>query len=93
MRWRSVPRWTAQAHCGSNVPHAGLLAAGSDDEFKAIELTAWCDSGIRSDLTPNILPARYCDVPGSEDGVRHCPHEMLQEEFSVAEENHTGEHP
>ena len=77
----AIQLWVAR-----KFPDAGLLPVGNDDEFKAIELMAWCDSGIHPHLTPNILPARYCDVPGSEDGVRRCAHKMLQEKFSVAED-------
>lgn len=77
----AIQLWVAR-----KFPKAGLLPVASDDEFKVIELMAWCDSGIHPHLTPNILPARYCDVPGSEDGVRRCAHKMLQEKFSVAED-------
>lgn len=72
--------WIARA-----FPAARLLPTGGMDEFRAIELMAWCDSGIHPHLTPNILPARYCDTPGSEEGVRRCAHNMLRERFAVAE--------
>jgi len=76
----AIQLWIAR-----NFPAARLLPSGGTDEFRAIELMAWCDSGIHPHLTPNILPARYCDSPGSEEGVRRCAHRMLQERFAVAE--------
>lgn len=77
----AIQLWVARS-----FPEANLLPMGGHDEFKAIELMAWCDSGIHPHLTPNILPTRYCDIPGSEDGVRRCAHKMLQERFAVAED-------
>lgn len=76
----AIQLWIART-----FPAAHLLPTGSDDEFRTIELMAWCDSGIHPHLTPNVLPGRYCDVPGSEEGVRRSAHKMLQEKFAVAE--------
>jgi glutathione S-transferase len=69
-----------------HFPQARLLPSGDMNEFKAIALLAWCDSGIHPHLTPNMLPQRYCDMPGSEDGVRRAAHKMLQEKFQIAED-------
>lgn len=77
----AIQLWIAR-----QFPAARLLPAGTWDEFKAVELLAWCDSGIHPHLTPNVLPARYCDTPGSEEGVRRAAHRMLQERFAVAEQ-------
>jgi glutathione S-transferase len=67
-------------------PQAQLLPIGDLSEFKAIALMAWCDSGIHPHLTPNVLPERYCDLPGSDVGVRRCAHRMLREKFQIAED-------
>lgn len=65
-------------------PAAALLPTGSLEEFRAIALMTWCASGIHPFLTPNILPQRYCDLPGSEESVRRCAHRMLRENFGIA---------
>jgi glutathione S-transferase len=69
-----------------HFPQAGLLPSLEVDEFKAIELMAWCDSGLHPHLTPNVLPERYCDMPGSEEGVRRSAHRMLREKYKIAED-------
>ena len=68
-----------------NYPHAQLLPVDGLDEFKAIALMAWCDAGIHPHLTPNLLPERYCDMPGSEEGVRRAAQKLLHEKFQLAE--------
>jgi len=77
----AIQLWIAR-----RFPAARLLPTEERAEFKAIELMAWCDSGIHPHLTPNVLPERYCDVPGSEEGVRRSAQKMLREKFQVAEE-------
>lgn len=76
----AIQLWVAR-----QFPQARLLPQGGLDELRAISLMTWCASGIHPFLTPNILPTRYCDLPGSEDGVRRCAHKMLRENFAVAE--------
>lgn len=66
-----------------NFPQAKLLPA-QFDEYKAISLMAWFASGIHPSLTPNFLPQRYCDVPGTEDAVRRCAQTLLHGHFEVA---------
>jgi glutathione S-transferase len=66
-------------------PQARLLPDGAA-EFQAIALMAWCDSGIHPTLTPNVLPQRYCDLPGSEDSVRRCAQRLMLENFKIAEQ-------
>ena len=63
---------------------AQLLPSGTD-EFRAIALMSWCASGIHPTLTPNVLPQRYCDLPGSEDNVKQCAHKVMLENFAIAE--------
>jgi glutathione S-transferase len=67
------------------VHFRGLLPRGAQDEFRAISLLAWCASGIHPALTPNALPQRYCDLPGSEDSVRRCAQKLLMENYQIAE--------
>lgn len=76
----AIQQWIA-----SQFPEARLLPAGFD-AFKAISLLAWCASGIHPHLTPNLTPERYCDVPGSEEGVRRCAQRFLLESFRIAEQ-------
>ena len=64
-------------------PEARLLPA---DEIRALSLLSWCASGIHPFLTPNILPLRYCDVPGSEESVRRCAQKVLHEQYAIADE-------
>lgn len=67
-------------------PDARLLPAEGFQEIKAISLLAWCASAIHPSLTPNVLPQRYCDLPGSEESVKRCACKRLLEEFHVAED-------
>jgi glutathione S-transferase len=76
----AIQLWIART-----FPLARLMPVGSLDEFKAISLLAWCASGIHPHLTPNLLPQRYCDLPGSEESVRRCAHKLLRENYQVAE--------
>lgn len=76
----AILQWIART-----FPDARLLPHGND-EFQAISLMAWCASGIHPFLTPNILPQRYCDIPGSEESVRRCAQKMLHENFRIAED-------
>jgi glutathione S-transferase len=77
----AIQLWIAR-----QFPQAQLLPIGDLNEFKAIALIAWCDSGIHPHLTPNVLPERYCDLPGSEVGVRRSAHKLLREKFQIAED-------
>jgi glutathione S-transferase len=76
----AILQWIAR-----QFPEARLLPTELD-EFKAISLLAWCASGIHPHLTPNLAPGRYCDVPGSEDGVRRCAQRFLLESFRIADQ-------
>ena len=75
----AILQWIA-----GQFPEARLLPAGFE-QFKAISLLAWCASGIHPHLTPNLAPERYCDFPGSEDGVRRCAQRFLLESFRIAD--------
>jgi len=75
----AILQWIAH-----QFPEAHLLPTGLDT-FKAISLLAWCASGIHPHLTPNLAPERYCDFPGSEDGVRRCAQRFLLESFRIAD--------
>jgi glutathione S-transferase len=81
----AIQLWIAR-----QFPAAQLLPAGGLQEFRAISLLAWCASGLHPCLTPNVLPQRYCDTPGSEEGVRRAAHKLLAERFAVAEEQLRG---
>jgi glutathione S-transferase len=76
----AIQLWIAR-----NFPQSRLLPDAGLDEFRAISLLAWCASGIHPHLTPNVLPQRYCDLPGSEESVRRCAHKLLRENYQVAE--------
>jgi glutathione S-transferase len=76
----AIQLWIARSY-----PAARLLPHGGLQEFKAISLLAWCASGIHPFLTPNVLPQRYCDLPGSEDSVRRCAQKILVENYAIAE--------
>jgi len=77
----AILQWIAQRY-----PAAQLLPPGESLRyFEAVAFLAWCASGIHPHLTPNVMPHRYCDLPGSEESVRRCAHKMLHEVFGVAE--------
>ncbi len=74
----------------SHLPAARRMPAADMDRTKAISLMAWCDAGIHPFLTPNGMPQRYCDIPGSEEGVRRAAQKMLHKRFQVAEDRLAG---
>ena len=76
----AIQLWIARS-----FPDARLLPDAGLNEFKAISLLAWCASGIHPHLTPNVLPQRYCDLPGSEESVRRCAQKLLRENYAIAE--------
>jgi glutathione S-transferase len=69
-----------------NFPAAELLPRDPLQEIKAIAFLSWCASGIHPRLTPNALPQRFCDLPGSEDSVRRCAQKLLLGNYAIAEE-------
>lgn len=75
----AILQWIAR-----NFDDAQLLPAGMD-EFRAIALMSWCASGIHPTLTPNVLPQRYCDQPGTEESVKLCARRIMHENFAIAE--------
>lgn len=81
----AIQLWIAR-----HFPAARLLPDHVADEYRAISLMAWCAAGIHPFLTPNVLPQRYCDLPGSEESVRRCAHKMLHERYGIAEQRLSG---
>ncbi len=75
----AILQWIAR-----NFDNAQLLPAGMD-EFRAISLMSWCASGIHPTLTPNVLPQRYCNQPGTEESVKLCARTTMHENFEIAE--------
>jgi glutathione S-transferase len=69
-----------------HFPRARLLPADPWLEIKTISFLAWCASGVHPRLTPNALPQRYCDVPGTEENVRQCAQRLLRNSYALAEE-------
>lgn len=76
----AILQWIAHRY-----PAAHLLPAEGPEQFKSVAFLAWCASGIHPHLTPNVLPQRYCDLPGSAESVRRCAHKMLGQAFEIAE--------
>lgn len=68
-----------------NFPAAQLLPPEPLAEIRAIAFLAWCAAGIHPRLTPNLIPQRFCDMPGSEESVRRCARKLLCENFAIAE--------
>lgn len=69
-----------------HFPAAALLPPDPDDQIRVISFLSWCASGIHPRLTPNALPQRFCDLPGSEDSVRRCAQKLLRGNYAIAEE-------
>jgi glutathione S-transferase len=76
----AINLWIARA-----FPAARLLPSDPVQEMKAVSLLAWCASAIHPALTPNALPARFCDLPGSEESVKQCAQRLLDEHFGIAD--------
>lgn len=77
----AIQLWIAQQY-----PAARLLPEEPMQQLQAVSRMAWCASGIHPCLTPNALPARYCDLPGSEESVRRCAQKLLLENYQVADD-------
>jgi len=67
-------------------PQAKLLPADPMHEIRAISLMAWCASGIHPHITRLKAPARFCNVPGTEENVRRLAAEQLFENFQIADD-------
>lgn len=81
----AIQQWIAR-----QFPAARLLPAGAMAELQALSLQVWCAAGIHPFLTPTAQPQRYCDLPGSEDGVRRATQKILMERLGVAEQRLAG---
>lgn len=68
----AIQLWIARQY-----PAARLLPSDPLQEIKAISLMSWCASGLHPTLTPQVFPHRYCDAPGSADGVIRCARKAL----------------
>lgn len=66
-------------------PAARLLPDDPWEEIKAISLMAWFTSTIHPHLTPNVRPANYCDLPGSEESVKRVARKLLFEDLAIAD--------
>lgn len=66
-------------------PAANLLPRDPQAEIRAISLMAWFTSTIHPHLTPNVRPENYCDVPGTEDGVKRAANRLLFEDLKLAD--------
>jgi glutathione S-transferase len=77
----AIQIWIARA-----FPAARLLPADARAEIRAVSLMAWFSSTIHPHLTPNARPENYCDLPGSEEGVKRVGNRMLFEDFEIADE-------
>jgi glutathione S-transferase len=81
----AIQLWVARQY-----PAARLLPEDPMQQLQAIARMAWCASGIHPCLTPNALPERYCDLPGSEESVRRCARKLLLENYQIGEQLLTG---
>jgi glutathione S-transferase len=76
----AINLWIARA-----FPAARLLPSNPVEEIKAISVLAWCACAIHPALTPNALPKRFCDAPGTEESVKECAQRLLGEHFAIAD--------
>ena len=75
----AIALWMTRA-----FPAAGILPADPELEVQAISVMAWCASGIHPHLSRLNSPAKFCDTPGSADGIRRMAQKELDEAFGVA---------
>ena len=71
-------------------PKARILPADSDSEVKAISIMAWCASGIHPHLTRINSPAKFCDLPGSEEDLKRLAAKELDHVFAIADDMLSG---
>ena len=71
-------------------PKAGILPADSESEVKAISIMAWCASGIHPNLTRINSPAKFCDLPGSEEDLKRLAAKELDHVFAIADDMLSG---
>lgn len=76
----AIHQWVART-----FPQAKILPADPWEELRAVSLHGWCASGIHPYLTRLNNPAKVCEAPGSEEGVKKAAMENLFENFAMAE--------
>ncbi len=76
----AILQWIAEVYQDRQLVPEGA------DKFRALSLMSWCASSIHPSLTPNALPGRYCDLPGSEQSVKTCAQKITREQFAIAED-------
>ncbi|MBI3045194.1 MAG: glutathione S-transferase family protein [Betaproteobacteria bacterium] len=81
-----VPYVALQIWIHRQFPKAKLLPADPMQEVRAISLMAFFASGIHPHLTPNVRPQNYCDLPGSEDGVKRVANRLLFEDLKIVDD-------
>jgi glutathione S-transferase len=77
----AIQLWIART-----FPQAKLMPADPWDELKAIGIHSWCSGGIHPFLARINSPAKVCDTPGSEDGVKKLAMANLAENFKIADD-------
>lgn len=75
----AINTWIAKTY-----PEAKLFPSSFKQEMEAIALMSWFASSLHPALTPNMIPKRFCDFPGSEESVKECAQKSLGEAFTLA---------
>jgi glutathione S-transferase len=73
-----------------NFPGAKLLPSDQMQEIRAISLMAWCAADFHPHLSRANSPAKYCDMPGTEESIRRLAAEFLLENFKIADDRLAG---
>lgn len=81
----AINTWIART-----FPTARLLPSNPLGEMQAISHMGWFGSGIHPHLTRINSPAKFCDVPGTEESVKKLARDFLAENFAVADERLKG---
>jgi glutathione S-transferase len=74
----AILTWLARA-----FPEKRLLPTDPKESIKALSLMAWCASGLHPPITRVFFPARYCDLPGTEENVRKLGVEEVLKNFAI----------
>ena len=66
-------------------PAASLLPTEPRDAIRALSLMCWCAAGLHPPLSRINSPLKFCDLPGSEEGVIRLSAEEQLKNFNIVD--------
>ena len=77
----AILTWIANAY-----PAAKLLPTDAKNSIKALSLMGWCASALHPPLGRINSPVRFCDTPGSDEGITRLAKEETIKNFKIVDQ-------